>query len=37
MCIDASSSLEHGRLGFDADNSQAAHAAVLHAGVNQGT
>jgi hypothetical protein len=28
---------QHGRLGFDADHSQTAHAAVPHAGFNHRT
>src|SRR6267142_262044 len=37
MSIDTCGSLQHRRFGFDADNSQAAHAAVLCAGFSQGT
>jgi hypothetical protein len=37
MRIDACGGLQHRRFGFDADHSQAAHAAVLCAGFSQGT
>ena len=37
MSIDTCGSLQHRCFGFDADDSQAAHVAVLCAGFSQGT